>query len=110
MTIVRAASMADLMLRISSLGLFGIGTRRQLVLALRNQEGGGQFDNEIRNPNYKSLRENVMMVSPRNDGVAVAHMEGLQLATMRQVAHELILSLKAHQWRTGLRKRIESSS
>ena len=31
-------------------------TRRQLVLSLRNQEGGGHFDEELRNPNYVALR------------------------------------------------------
>jgi hypothetical protein len=61
-------------------------TRRQLVTTLRDQEGGSHFDKELRNPNYLPLRQSVMMVSVSKGRTTMGALEGLELATMRQVA------------------------
>jgi hypothetical protein len=72
--------------------------RQQLVLALRNQEGGSHFDEEVRNPNYSALKEEVYIFFPgnplsklRRDGLR--KMQNMALASMRQIAEEVRLSL-----------------
>ncbi len=69
-------------------------TRQKLVFALRNQEGGGHFDPEMRNTNYLALSKPVWMFTP-NYGFGL--MDALELATMRQVAEELNVSIHAYQ-------------
>ena len=64
-------------------------TRRQLVFALRNQEGGSHYDDEVRNPNFHPLKRPVMMVTP---GLGFGLMGDLELASMRQIAEEVELS------------------
>jgi hypothetical protein len=67
-------------------------TMKQLVFAMRNQDGGGHFDSELRNPNYISLLQPVFMFSYPKLNVCV----NLELAIMRQIAEELRLTLLAN--------------
>ena len=67
-------------------------SRRQLVFALRNNEGGGHFDPALLNPNYIALLRTVHMFSYPTLNVC----ENLELAMMRQIAEELRLSLLAN--------------
>jgi len=70
-------------------------TRRKLVFVLRNQEGGSHFDGrDGTNPNFAALRKEVMMVTP---GLGFGPMGGLELATMRQIAEELKISVQIYQ-------------
>jgi hypothetical protein len=77
-------------------------TRKKLVLALRNQEGGSHYDPEVHNPNYLPLRQKVWMATP-NYGFGW-HL-GLELATMRQIAEELKISTQAYGWLIGVKER-----
>ena len=83
-------------------------TRQHLVLALRNQDGGGHFDEELRNPNYVALKEEVLMFFPGKPAVSkfpavgLRSMRNLALASMRQIAEEVRLSLGTYDAeRTG---------
>ena len=69
-------------------------TRKQLVLALRNQEGGGHYDDELRNPNFVGSRLAIFHMS--SDTPTTAQL-GLELAAMRQVGWELAKSLDAYE-------------
>jgi hypothetical protein len=70
-------------------------TRKKLVFVLRNQEGGSHFDGrEGANPNFIALRKDVIMATP---GLGVGLMNGLELATMRQIAEELKISVQIYQ-------------
>jgi hypothetical protein len=69
-------------------------TRRQLVLTLRDQEGGSHYDAEVRNTNFGPLKQPVFMFIP---GKGLGRMKDLELATMRQVAEELELSFAVHE-------------
>jgi len=75
-------------------------TRRQLVFTLRNQEGGGHFDEEVRNPNFLPLQQKVIMFHP---GRGISHQKHLELASMRQIAEELDLSFAVHENRPDLK-------
>jgi hypothetical protein len=77
-------------------------TRKQRVFVLRNQEGGSHFDKEIFNPNYLSLHAPIVMVTP---GYGFGLMDGLELATMRQVAEEVRLSVEIYHWLNAMRRR-----
>jgi hypothetical protein len=77
-------------------------TRKKLVLALRNQEGGSHYDPEVVNPNYLPLRRKVAMFTP-NYGHGTFF--GLELVTMRQIAEELVISLRFYHWRHTMRRR-----
>jgi hypothetical protein len=68
-------------------------TRRQLVFALRNQEGGGHFDPEgVPNRNYTALLKPLLMLTYPNLNICGDR----ELATMRQVAEELRITLLAN--------------
>jgi hypothetical protein len=69
-------------------------TRKRLVFTLRNQEGGSHFDPEMRDQNYLALRNPIIMITP---GLGLGHMDNLELATMRQIAEELRMSLHMHE-------------
>jgi hypothetical protein len=73
-------------------------SRRDLVLTLRNQEGGSHFDEEVRHPYYGALKEQVFMVFPgaplsNLPAAGVQSVRNLALASMRQVAEEVRISL-----------------
>jgi hypothetical protein len=65
-------------------------TRKQLVAALRNQEGGSHYDSEARNPNYIPLKEDVFFFFR---DIGVVRIGDLQFATMRQIASELNVTI-----------------
>jgi hypothetical protein len=70
-------------------------TRKNLVFALRNFEGGAHFDH-VRDPQYaKFAKESAWTFTPA--GGQSQKMYGIELATMRQVAWELLESLKLFQ-------------
>jgi hypothetical protein len=75
-------------------------TRKRLVFTLRNQEGGSHFDAEMRDRDYLSLREPVPFVVP---GAGLGDMRDLELATMRQIAEELELSIRIYAWQKRIR-------
>lgn len=63
-------------------------TRRQIVFALRNQEGGGHFEDELRNPNFAAAKKlAVLFIRPgKSNNIQFA----LHMPTMRQIAWEFI--------------------
>lgn len=77
-------------------------TRKKLVLTLRNQEGGSHLDPEVVNPNYLALRKPFWMVTL---GYGFGQMAGLELATMRQIAEELKISIQTYNWLQSMRKK-----
>jgi hypothetical protein len=70
------------------------------LCTLRNQEGGGHFDEEVRNPNFLPLQQKVIMFHP---GRGISHQKHLELASMRQIAEELDLSFAVHENRPDLK-------
>ena len=76
-------------------------TRKRLVFTLRNQEGGSHFDSQVRDRDYLSLRDPVPFVVP---GAGCGDMHDLELATMRQIAEELELSIEIYEWQQRLRR------
>jgi hypothetical protein len=78
-------------------------SRKKLVMALRNQEGGSHYDPEVINPNYLPLRKKIWMLTP-NYGFGWSL--GLELATMRQIAEELLMSLQTWSWRRAMRQQL----
>ncbi len=66
-------------------------TRKQLVLSLRNQDGGSHLDDEVRNPSYVELSRRARTFV----GTTAATTPVLQaeLAMMRQIAWELLKTL-----------------
>jgi hypothetical protein len=72
----------------------GALTRKKLASVLRNQEGGSHFDGrEGVDPSYVKLRQRVAMMVMNYAAVV---QEGLELATMRQIAEELKISLSIY--------------
>jgi hypothetical protein len=67
-------------------------TRKKLVFALRNQEGGSHYDSELSDPNYTPMLERIAMFSC---GHGLNLIDDLELATMRQVAEEVRLTMLA---------------
>lgn len=65
-------------------------TRKQLVFVIRNKDGGGHFDLELRNPSYISLQDSMAMFAPDNKKLSL--LRGLEWATMRQIAEEVRLT------------------
>ncbi len=82
-------------------------TRKKLVFTLRNQEGGGHFDPEMRNTHYLALTKPVWMSTP-NYGFGM--MGGLELATMRQIAEEMRISVDFYLRILRLRQHHEKNS
>lgn len=63
-----------------------------MVFALRNQEGGAHFDEELRDQDYAQMAHGTMWMSVWNG--EERPMRELELATMRQVAWELLESFR----------------
>jgi hypothetical protein len=78
-------------------------TRKKLVFALRNQEGGSHYDKEVLDPNYKSFTKPMFVMSMAR-GI-MARMERLELATMRQIAEEIEASIQLCEWKRRLERR-----
>jgi hypothetical protein len=70
-------------------------TRKQLVFALRNKEGGSHFDHLADESYIKYATEPAWKFQPV-DGES-HEVQGVERATMRQVAWELIFALKSYQ-------------
>jgi len=68
-------------------------TRKRLVFALRNQEGGSHFDQLDDESYIKFAKESVWSFLPV--GGETQKMYGIEHATMRQVAWELLETLKS---------------
>lgn len=68
-------------------------TRKKLVFALRNQEGGSHFDAELNDPNYIEMAHGKTWTVVRSDGMQ-GELRQVELATMRQVAWELLASME----------------
>lgn len=68
-------------------------TRKKLVFALRNLDGGAHYDEEILDPNYIEMThgKSWMFISP--DGTK-RPVRQLELASMRQIAWEVLDSLE----------------
>jgi hypothetical protein len=79
--------------------------RQRLVFALRNKEGGGHFDREITDKSYLRMsREQITTPQAVFSGQPEPmSLLGAELATMRQIAWELIETLKLHQFLEGER-------
>ncbi len=68
-------------------------TREKLVFALRNLDGGAHYDEEIRDPNYIEMTHGKSWVAHLPDGT-VKPVRQLELASMRQIAWEILDSLE----------------
>jgi hypothetical protein len=68
-------------------------SRKKLVFALRNQDGGSHFDEVVMDPNYAEMTHGKGWISVSPDGLQ-RPVRQLEMATMRQVAWELQQSLK----------------
>lgn len=70
-------------------------TRKKLVFALRNNEGGSHSDEVLLNPSYIKLRNPGLTTPKLVTPSGAAPMLQAELATMRQIAWELAETLKA---------------
>jgi hypothetical protein len=69
-------------------------SRKRLVFTLRSQEGGAHFDPELRDPTYVHFaRQGLTTPLVLRPGVDPAPMIEAELASMRQVAWELLNTL-----------------
>jgi hypothetical protein len=70
-------------------------TRKSLTFSLRNQEGGAHFDESIRDPNYlRFAKEQLTTPYIVAHGLPPKPILGAELATMRQIAWELLKTLE----------------
>ncbi len=67
-------------------------TRKKLVFALRNLDGGAHYDEEILDPNYIEMTHGKSWMSVSSDGIK-RPVRQLELASMRQIAWEVLDSL-----------------
>lgn len=65
--------------------------RKNLVFSLRNQDGGSHFDRKLTDPDYMQLKAGAGWIVGTNG--QEGPMSGLEFATMRQIAYELMKSL-----------------
>ena len=68
-------------------------TRKKLVFALRNLDGGAHYDEEILDPNYIEMTRGKSWVAVSPDGTK-RPVRQLELASMRQIAWEVLDSLE----------------
>ncbi len=72
-------------------------SRKNLVFALRNQEGGAHFDDDLPNPNYvRFSQEQISTPFVTSFAKAPTPVLGAELATMRQIAWELEKTISDH--------------
>lgn len=69
-------------------------TRKRLVFVLRSQEGGAHFDPEIRDPNYLQFAKEQLTTPRVIFGDTSRPILGAEIASMRQIAWELLESIK----------------
>lgn len=79
-------------------------TRRDVVLALANQDGGAHVDPKL-NETYAHLTRENSLGWTYSDGNATGPILQIELATMRQVAHEVLATLMP-----GYTKKVEHKS
>ncbi len=68
-------------------------SRKSLVLNLRDKEGGAHYDAEVAESDYSKMATNPVWVFKSNDQEH-SELVGLELASMRQVAFEVLETLK----------------
>jgi hypothetical protein len=68
-------------------------TRKKLVFSLRNLDGGAHYDEEILDPNYIEMTHGKSWMSISPDGTK-RPVRQLELASMRQIAWEVLDSLE----------------
>ena len=68
-------------------------SRKNLVFNLRNKEGGAHYDPEIAESEYTEMSRKGLWVFSAG-GLNKTELEGLELATMRQIAFELVKTLQ----------------
>jgi hypothetical protein len=70
-------------------------TRKNLTLSLRNQEGGAHLDPSVRDPNYlRFAKEQLTTPYVLAHGLPPKPILGAELASMRQIAWELLRTLE----------------
>lgn len=75
-------------------------TRREVILTLANQDGGSHVDPELDEAYYELSRENSMGWFHLREGRSLQSMpfpSGPELATARQIAHEVYLSIAKYR-------------
>lgn len=75
-------------------------TRRDLILALANKEGGAHVDPEL-DENYAHLSRNNSVGWMISDGSGERPMADIELHSTRQIAYELQLSIQRHLEKRG---------
>jgi len=68
-------------------------TRRQLVLAVANQDGGAHVDSALDETYARLSRDNELGFSAVNAAGERLAMKGAELASVRQIAHEVLRTL-----------------
>jgi hypothetical protein len=72
-------------------------SRKNLVRAIRDQDGGSHFDPILRDPSYITLKERLpggVMFAGEQPSNPLA---GANLVSMRQISYELLTSLEARK-------------
>lgn len=69
-------------------------TRKELVLAVANQDGGAHVDKVLDEKYGKLSRHNSLGWNVSHDGKHLGPLRAPELATVRQIAHELLKALK----------------
>ena len=74
----------------------GLVTRKNLVFNLRNKEGGAHYDPAVAESEYTAMAERALWTFSSSQHQEV-ELHGLELATMRQIAFEVMQSLRNAQ-------------
>lgn len=75
-------------------------TRRDLVLTLANKDGGAHVDPNL-DEGYAHLTRSNSVGWFASDGTTQKPMQDIELHSTRQIAHELVTSIKRHLQKTG---------
>jgi len=68
-------------------------SRKDVILAIANQDGGAHVDPQIDDKYKKLARENALGWMASADGKEWTNMKGVELAAIRQIAHEILKTL-----------------
>lgn len=69
-------------------------SRKDLILALANKDGGAHVDKELEEPYAKLSRGNSMRVYHQNQSGILVDVFGVELASVRQITFELLRSIE----------------
>lgn len=69
-------------------------TRKELVLTVANQDGGAHVDPKLDDKYLELSRRNALGWTFTGPNVSKEPLKGAELASVRQIAHELLMSLK----------------